>query len=572
MYGCTISQNYQLPNLNKSHYLPSKIMSEDPGIVTLPHWVITVSGWTALVASFIIFASIFMHLLNYRKPFQQRLMIRIQLIVPLFALSCYSMLIDPTAVFNKFVVEPVREIYEAFVIYTFFSLLTDMLGGEKSIVIMTSGRPPVTQIGFMRYFLRALDILDPHTFLAIKRGILQYVWLKPLICFGVLFLELLGWYDVNDLGIKSLYLWFTIVYNFSVSLSLYCLAIFWKVLWTDLKPFNPVGKFLCVKLIIFASYWQGVLLAILNFTGVLPGNSSQDENGAPNIGVSIQNALLCVELIAFAFGHWFSFSYRPFAISSIPNGRLQFYYAVKDMIGIKDLVIDFKLTFYGDYYKDYKQFDSVDAIIAHPNSRGRMSRINQGLRYHNDGKQKHWLPQQASPNTSKSTIQSTSEINAIPNYGSKSRTQSAYAASISLNGTSTRGIYPSSPKLNGSPPGSPSLADAHPGTQSEDVKNMDEIMSGLIPDINYEDEYFAEDELYYQAASSVVNNYNLDQIEVKKLINYPIVDELIGGHEYGYKVQKLRASRDRLRFADRQNQQQYRPLVRRDDHLGYGSV
>jgi len=539
-------------------------MSEDPGI-SLPQWVITLSGYTALVASLIIFLSIFMHLLNYRKPFQQRLMIRIQLIVPLFALSCFSMLCNPTSVLNKFIIEPTREIYEAFVIYTFFSLLTDMLGGEKSIVIMASGRPPVEQIGFMKC-LPPLDILDPHTFLAVKRGILQYVWLKPVICFGVLFLELLGWYDVNDLGITSLYLWFTIVYNFSVSLSLYSLAIFWKILWVDLKPFNPVGKFLCVKLIIFASYWQGVILAILNFTGVLPGNSSQDEQGAPNIGVSIQNALLCVELIAFAFGHWFSFSYRPFTISRIPNGRLEFIYAVRDMIGIKDLVIDFKLTFYGDYYKDYKQFDSVEATIAHPKSRGRMSRINQGLRYHNDGKQKHWLPQQNAGSSNKSSIQSTSEINAIPNYG-KSRTQLAYAASMSLNGTSTRGIYPSSPKLGISPPGSPG-GDVS-ALSIDETNNMDDIMNEIVPDVNNEDEHFAEDEQYYKAASLVVNNYNLDQTEVKKLIHYPIVDEVIGGHEYGYKVQKLRASRSHLHTDSHSRLSQ--PL-RRGESLGYGSV
>ena len=175
--------------------------------ITLPHWVVSVSGWSALFSALIIFVSIFMHLLNYRKPFQQRLMIRIQLIVPMFALSCYSMLVNPTAVYNKFIIEPLREIYEAFVIYTFFSLLTDMLGGAKSIVIMTSGRPPVAHPGFLRFILPKLDILDPRTLLGIKRGILQYVWLKPFICFGVLLLEMLGWYDVNDLGLKSLYLW-----------------------------------------------------------------------------------------------------------------------------------------------------------------------------------------------------------------------------------------------------------------------------------------------------------------------------------------------------------------------------
>lgn len=544
--------------------------------VALPHWIQTVSGWSALASLVIIFFSILLHLLNYRKPFQQRLMIRIQLIVPLFAILCYSMLRDPTAVFNKFVVEPVREIYEAFVIYTFFSLLTDMLGGAKSIIIMTSGRPPVLHPGFVKWILPPLDILDPQTFLAIKRGILQYVWLKPVICFGTLFFELLGWYNVNDMSASSLYLWFTIVYNFSVSLSLYCLAIFWKILWQDLKPFNPMGKFLCVKLIIFASYWQGVLLAILNIMGVLPGDSSQDENGAPNIGVSIQNALLCVELIAFAIGHWLSFSYKPYTISRMPTGRVQFYYALRDMFGIKDLVVDFALTFYGDYYKDYKQFDSVEALIAHPSLKSRMGRINQGLRYQPDGKQKHWLPLQnlqSSPLAGQASIRSTSEINAISNniyLHQHGRTHSIYAPSLASTGTSTRALYPHSDK--GSPPASPLLSDTHsvktnPSNMEEDLsETISETLRKLNPNISYDNEYLDEDEQYYLAACSVVNNYNLDQTEVKKLINYPIVDELIIGHEYGYKVKKLRA--DRIR---QQRQNNYSSLSR-NDNRGYGSV
>lgn len=505
-----------------------------------PHWVVTVSFYLAVTASIIILSLIIMHLRNYRKPFQQRLMIRIQLIVPLFALSCYCMLVEPTAVVNKYLIEPIREIYEAFVIYTFFSLLTDMLGGAKLIVINTSGRPPVPHPGFVRFFLPPLDILDPRTFLGIKRGILQYVWLKPLICFGTLFFELCGWYDVNNLGFGLLYLWMTILYNFSVSLSLYCLAIFWKILWVDLKPFNPVGKFLCVKLIIFALYWQGVILAILNFSGILPQNTSPDKNGAPNIGVTIQNSLLCVELIAFAIGHWFSFSYRPYTLSRIPNGRLIFKYAFRDIIGVKDLVVDFRLTFYGDYYKDYKQFDSVDAIIAHPSSNSRMGRINQGLRYHSHGRQKHWLPQQTNPVVESGKIRSTSEIVSAPR-----RKESASISllgkdtqSVRLTTTSTRGLYAPSLRLNVLPPGLPGQESA-----TFEEERISDILADAIPDIDYSDEFLDDDENYYALAISVVNNYNLDQVEVKKLIHYPIVDELISGHEFGYKVSKLRQQR-----------------------------
>lgn len=466
-------------------------------------------------------------------------MIRIQLIVPLFALSCFSMLKNPESLVNRYLLESTREVYEAFVLYTFFSLLTDILGGERNIIIMTSGREPVSHPGILRYIFPDVDISDPTAFLILKRGILQYVWLKPIICAVTISSELTGWYNVNHIGVTSIYMWLMILYNFSVTLSLYCLAMFWKILWNDLKPFKPVGKFLCVKLIIFASYWQGVILAILNFTGLLPG-SSNDQKHNTNIGVYIQNALLCVELVAFSIGHWYSFSYRPFTISEIPNGRLQFYYAVKDMFGIKDLIHDFQLTFHGDYYKDYKRFNSVEAVNAHPESRGHMSRINQGLRYHSDGKQKHWLPNSQSATPNNTNVRSTSEANALvyqPLLGNASQ----YSPSLRSTGTSTRGLYSTSPK-NMSPPDSPlpessEVFNLITGPTIVEVLNTNEI--------SYDKELLDEDELYYQNACAIINNYKLDQADVKKLINYPIVDEVVDGHMFGYKVKKLREDRSR---------------------------
>ncbi|KAI5950605.1 hypothetical protein CANMA_005265 [Candida margitis] len=548
----------------------------------LPHWVITISFYSSLTSAFIISISILLHLLNYRKPFQQRLMIRIQLIVPLFALSCYSMLINQTSIFNRFVLEPIREIYEAFVIYTFFSLLTDMLGGERNIIIVTSGRKPVPHPGIMKYIMPSLDISDPKTFLSIKRGILQYVWLKPCICFGTLFFELMGWYNVNDMSYKSIYLWMTVLYNASVTLSLYSLAIFWKILWDDLKPFKPVGKFLCVKLIIFASYWQGVILAILNFFEVLPGSGGNDSSGGgdggsgESIGLCIQNALLCVELIAFAIGHWYSFSYYPFTISQLPWGRYKFYYALKDWLGFKDLMIDFQKTFKGDHYKDYRQFDSVEAVVAHPESKGRMSRIHQGLRYHYDGKHKHWLPDNSSLNNSNTNslnganVPSTSEIHALDN------------ASMLSNNTSMRAIYPQSPKT--SPPGSPAMggggsdhddnssiegtATATSATATtamiiSDIINSDSILST----IDYTVEQLDQDEAIYQEAIEEIGNYALEDDDVKQILNYPIVDGVLDSHVYGYKVQKLRQRQDM-----RKSKQRKESILQSNQSYRYGSI
>lgn len=56
------------------------------------------------------------------------------------------------------------------------------------------------------------------------------------------------------------YLYQTIVYNFSISLALYALVLFYNATRDLLKPYDPVLKFVVVKFIIFMSFWQGKAL------------------------------------------------------------------------------------------------------------------------------------------------------------------------------------------------------------------------------------------------------------------------------------------------------------------------
>lgn len=60
-----------------------------------------------------------------------------------------------------------------------------------------------------------------------------------------------------------LFLDITFVYNISVSLALYGLFLFYTATRDLLHPYSPVLKFLTVKSVIFLSFWQGFLLAVL---------------------------------------------------------------------------------------------------------------------------------------------------------------------------------------------------------------------------------------------------------------------------------------------------------------------
>ncbi|AAS51487.1 ACR261Cp [Eremothecium gossypii ATCC 10895] len=339
----------------------------------LASWVVT-ACIVASVCSVVLSAhTMWSQLINYRKPQQQRLVLRIQLMVPIFSLTCFIAVVKPDIA--MVLIDPVREIYESFVIYTFFSLLTLLLGGERNILVNLAPEQkriqhPIPVVG--RWVLPMVDMADPKAFLAVKRGILQYVWFKPVYCLGMSAFQVLEW----DLGCK----WLTLVYNASASWSLYNLALFWKCLYNELRKYNPWPKFLCVKLIIFASYWQGMVITLLHYLNVI-----QDCEGT-NMGYVYHNVALCLEMVAFALAHRWAFSWTEYSAQNIPLGaRMHFWYAVRDWLGWKDLIWDFRTTFIGSDYT-YRNFDA-----ANTNPEGRIKRINDGLRYTNCGAERHWI-------------------------------------------------------------------------------------------------------------------------------------------------------------------------------------
>ena len=75
----------------------------------------------------------------------------------------------------------------------------------------------------------------------------EYVQVKPILAAVTLILKATGKYGDGDFRSDKGYLYVTIVYNISICVALYCLAMFWVVINDDVKPFRPMPKFLCIK-------------------------------------------------------------------------------------------------------------------------------------------------------------------------------------------------------------------------------------------------------------------------------------------------------------------------------------
>lgn len=93
----------------------------------------------------------------------------------------------------------------------------------------------------------------------------------------------------NALCFLCRYPYIAIVINFSQTWALYCLVKFYNATHEKLQAIRPLAKFISFKAIVFATWWQGVGIAIICQTGLLP-----KEGKVQN---AVQDFLICIEVI-----------------------------------------------------------------------------------------------------------------------------------------------------------------------------------------------------------------------------------------------------------------------------------
>jgi hypothetical protein len=214
------------------------------------------------------------------------------------------------------------------------------------------------------------------------------VQIKPVLAVVTLILKAAGVYNEGDFRWDSGYLYVSIVYNFSICVALYCLAVFWMCVSEDLKPFRPTPKFLCVKGILFFSFWQSVGISLLVSFGVIKKLGPYTDH--EHISLGLVDTLICLEMPLFALAHSYAFSHTDFIDRHMAwVARMPMYYAVRDAFGVKDVIEDTKATLAGEGI-DYREFEPAEGYMHQ--GIGRERRIRAGLRYAEGGKKKYWLP------------------------------------------------------------------------------------------------------------------------------------------------------------------------------------
>ena len=283
----------------------TKKMSESETQAVVWEVLAGVFAWCSL---FLSVWAVSQHLIHYNKPYLQKYVVRILCMVPIYGMNAWLGMKLPRA---SIYLDTLRECYEAFVIYSFMKYLLNFLYREMDMEVMIECKPAQQHLFPFCWFP---PLPGGRIFLhKIKHGILQYTIVRPLTTIVALLSQLMGIYHEGSYSLASTYLYLFLVNNISQMIAMYCLVIFYTCYRNELSPMRPLSKFLCIKAVVFFSFFQGVLIGILIEFGIITRavvvTSDTDKIA---IQRNLQDFLICFEMMLAAIAHLFAFSHRPY--------------------------------------------------------------------------------------------------------------------------------------------------------------------------------------------------------------------------------------------------------------------
>ncbi|SPO28486.1 uncharacterized protein UTRI_04883 [Ustilago trichophora] len=268
-------------------------------------WLIC--GIMALIATISSVWLIWKHLTYYTCPQQQRHIVRLLVMVPIYAIvSFMSYLFYHEALYYQ----TIRDCYEAVLVTSFFYLILAYTGdtrAEQHAVfrnIDIKDRFWVWPLGSWKYKPEGL-----HFLWLMKICVLQYAIIRPFCTFVAVGTEYFGYYCLHSWMPWFTHVWCALFISISVTVAMYCLIQLYIPVRKLVDPYKPILKFLAIKTIVFLTFWQDTLLSFLVSFGAI---KETEYFTAEQIQAGINALLQCFWMLLFGFIHIKAFSYLPY--------------------------------------------------------------------------------------------------------------------------------------------------------------------------------------------------------------------------------------------------------------------
>lgn len=181
--------------------------------------------------------------------------------------------------------------------------------------------------------------------------------IKPVTAILAIVLDSVGLYHDGQFDWRSGYLYISGINNASISLSIYCLVLFYMATEERLAPFEPFYKFLSVKAILFFSFWQSCFFQALHSAEILdrePGNMAL-------------NLVTCAEMVAISYAQSQAFDFRQFlGLAGLRNAQRPdccLVTALKIIFKTGDVLDDARNTFIKDELEARERETQLDELL-----------------------------------------------------------------------------------------------------------------------------------------------------------------------------------------------------------------
>ena len=279
-----------------------------------------------------------MHTEHYTRPRLQRHVIRVLWMVPIYSVDAWLALRFVDA---RVYLDPVRECYEAYAIYSFYAYLMSFLEDELGDVdAYLATRPQVQHLRFVaRLGVKPWPMGAPFLY-EVKKGVANYVIARPVCTALAAITDAFGVYGEGQLlSLTTSYPYLALATNFSQAWALYCLVLFYKAFSVELRPIRPLAKFVCIKAVVFLTFWQGLALHFLAALGFFPeGGEQVTTYSAADVAEGFQDFLICIEMFVASVAHSWAFSYRDYRDPALPTAG--FRANLRSMFDLRDVARD----------------------------------------------------------------------------------------------------------------------------------------------------------------------------------------------------------------------------------------
>ncbi|KAK1708329.1 uncharacterized protein CLUP02_17643 [Colletotrichum lupini] len=297
------------------------------GPLTFHDLALIIAGSCTIIAICLSFYLVFMHSINYTKPREQRQIIRILFMVPVYAASSFLQL---WYYWHAVYFQLMSDCYEAFAIASFFSLMCHYLAPDVHTQkdYFRNLYPIKPWVWPLDWFAKCCGgqrgpWRTPKSgltwFNVIWIGVYHYVFIRVAMTVTAVVTQYFHRYCESSNNPVFAHIWVISINCVAVTIAMYSVIQFYVQMREPLKEHSPFLKVLAIKLVVFFSFWQVTCISLA--TSTLDLVHPNKVLAYPDIKVGIPALLLCFEMALFALLHLWAFPYAPY----VPGAKTTYY-------------------------------------------------------------------------------------------------------------------------------------------------------------------------------------------------------------------------------------------------------